>query len=296
MIAWVLNFDADLELAHGPGYTPSKKVEARLHQLVEASGLVGPKDAVLYPTSNNKTSSKRPPKTLQGHCWCPTPTALQRLGEHGLRPPDSPSIDILQQCNRRDFIRDVVTPLPCSTSIQTVDEFSAHQAAHPTCQQWRLKRPYGFSGQGQLLCDRNELGKHQRRWLDDGLRRFGWIHVEANVERQGDYSMHGHISPEGRISWGQPCKQYINGLGQWLRTIPTSEICGEELTQWMRECGQVADKLVQSKYHGPFGIDAFRYTWRGKQFFQACCDLNARYTMAWTAGMNKEAYHFPNGS
>ena len=78
--AWVLNLDADLELAAAQAYTPKRTVREAMQPFVAllASSLLAPED-VLVDESSEPLSARG----LVGRAFCPTPRALAVLRRAG---------------------------------------------------------------------------------------------------------------------------------------------------------------------------------------------------------------------
>ena len=96
-LAWVLNFDADLELARPGAVTPSDARRARMVELVDSvRGLFEEGDIVLDGAAPNAATR------YLGNAFCPTPTAQKKLASMGARVPPFPTLDVLRRVNHRD--------------------------------------------------------------------------------------------------------------------------------------------------------------------------------------------------
>src|SRR4051812_13097270 len=115
--AWVLNLDAEEELARPAGYSPSRAVLARCLALSESlRPLLGPGDLVI---------AQNAPPSLQGgnyvgRAWCPTPRALQTLSRAGVRPPPAPGVEVLRKVNHRAFCAALGQGLPGARYVYTL--------------------------------------------------------------------------------------------------------------------------------------------------------------------------------
>jgi len=269
MRAWVLNLDADHELAHPEGYSPRRDVSARVATLAaRIEGLVPPGDVRIDLVSDASG--------FNGRAWCPTPRALQLLEESGATLPPFPPLEVLRRVNHRAF---------CAELGQTLDGAAFLRDAHAVEQRiasgsWLLKRPHGFAGSGRRRVKR--LDDDTNRWITASLRVDG-LQVEPWCERTADFSMHGFIAPDGKVTLGEACLQECDARGQWLRArrARSGELLDHERSVLQSEAERSAEALHRAGYFGPFGIDAYRY----QGGFNPRSEINARYTMAWAIGM-----------
>jgi hypothetical protein len=111
--------------------------------------------------------------------------------------------------------------------------------------------------------------------------------VEPLVERLLDVGLHGMLDAAGGLLTGTPTVQQCDEGGAWRGTEPGAAALAPAELRALHEASQgCARALHAAGYHGPFGIDAFR--WRdasGRLRFRALCELNARYSMGWFTGM-----------
>ena len=78
--AWVLNLDADLELAARHAYTPKRSVREAMRpwRSLLAASLLGPDDVLV-----DESTPLRSARGLAGRAFCPTPRALAMLVRAG---------------------------------------------------------------------------------------------------------------------------------------------------------------------------------------------------------------------
>ena len=121
--AWVLNLDADLELARGrPGYTPSRAVlgAMKAHATRLAASLLGPDDIV---------AAEGNARGFVGRAFCPTPRAIAALERAGATIEPYPSLEVLRTVNGRGFCAALGQTLPgarfCTTRDQIADVLGA---------------------------------------------------------------------------------------------------------------------------------------------------------------------------
>jgi hypothetical protein len=294
--AWVLNFDADDELARPAGYTPSRAVAARAPALVErVAPLVCPGDVVIEPRPGGAFDpASRAPTALIGRAWCPTPRALAVLRRAGVAPAPAPPLDVLRRANHRRFCAELGQPLPGARYVAALDELEAVIAGPSPAGHWLLKRPFGFAGRGRLRVAEGALEASARRWVLASLAPRALnvgdvgLQVEPWVERRGDFSLHGHVSRNGAIRLGEPCVQRCDARGAYLDAARAAagDLDERERRDLEAAAAEAGRALADAGYFGPFGVDAFRWAdERGRLLFNPRGEINARYTMAWATGM-----------
>ena len=272
MRAWVLNLDADHELARPEGYSPRHEVRARVATLAaRIEGLVPPGDIRIDEQSDASG--------LSGRAWCPTPSALQWLERSGATLPPFPPFDVVRRVNHRAFCAELGQTLDGAAFVRDRSELEQRIAAGT---EWLLKRPHGFAGSGRRRVHSGSLDDDTKRWLDASLRADG-LQVEPWVERLADFSVHGFIALDGELTLGEPCLQECDARGQWLsaRRVEPGELRDDERRALLSEAELSARALHRAGYFGPFGIDAYRH----RNGFNPRSEINARYTMAWAIGM-----------
>ena len=89
--AWVLNLDAELELAASHAYRATRAVAEFVAANREtARALLAPGDVVVDAGDRPLNGRDR-----VGRAWCPTPNALEILEAAGATPEPSPPLDVL---------------------------------------------------------------------------------------------------------------------------------------------------------------------------------------------------------
>lgn len=270
--AWVLNLDADLELAAGPRYAPTRTVlEAmRPHAAWLAERLMAPGDVWLQ-------DGVRAPGMI-GRAFCPTPRAIAEMVRAGVVPAPHPPVEVLRRVNSRAFCHALGPTLPGASFVQTLDEAQAILADEPPeGDGWRIKRAFGMAGRGQRVA-RGDLS-FLRAWVIDGVM------IEPNVSIVTEWGRHGMLAEDGTLTLGHLVRQRCDPHGQWLATelADDAEIDGA----LEREARSVAAALHEAGYFGPFGVDAFTYRARdGAIRLQPRSEINARYSMGWPIGIS----------
>ena len=271
--AWVLNQDAELELARR-GYNPDAKLLAQLEQHgVAARALLGPDDVLIQP-------GFMPGGGFIGRAWCPTPLALQKLRLAGVTPEPHPPAEILRLVNHRKFAFDLGGGLPGQQYVTHRDEIDA---VLKVSQVWLCKRPMAFAGRGQQRIAR-ALDDKQSKWIEASLQSDGLI-IEPLIEPLLEVSVHGFIWRDERVALGRVCVQEVSDKGVYRGVrLAADELHALESEALFRQAHRVAEALAAAGYFGPFGIDAYRYERQGKVSFCALGEINARYTMGFVTG------------
>lgn len=274
--AWVLNLDAELELARGrPGYVAKRKLTA---QLLEHGGLskrlLGPDDIELGP-GIDATSRV-------GRAWCPTPLALAQLRAYGASPEPFPDAAVLRRVNHRLFAHELGGALPEQVYVTAPSELRARLG--DGSRDWLLKRPLTFAGRGQLRA-LGPLTPKQWTWVDASLAHDGLI-VEPLVTPRLEASLHGFVWPDRHFELGRICVQDVSERGAFrgVRLAAPSELSTSEATALFERAEVVARELGRAGYFGPFGIDGYRYDFEGQTGFCALSEINARYTLGFVVG------------
>lgn len=283
MRVWLLNLDAERELASSGSYQTPLRISTTLQQWAEraAHSLLAPGDLRLEQWDPRSPQAA----TAVGACWSPTPSALARLTKAGLPLPPSPAADVLRRVCHRQFYLSLGGGAPGAcfvTESEPLERILAERAGAP----WLFKRPFGFAGRGQRRLG-STLSADDRRWLADSLR-LGGVLAEPWLELERELSLHGSLSRDGGVQLGSLCTQRTDAWRAWLAT---ERLAAGELPEGQRRtlfatAEQVAEALFRAGYFGPFGIDA--YIWRspgGKALLNPLGELNARYTMGYGVGM-----------
>jgi hypothetical protein len=282
MKIWVLNLDAEIELARsGPYQAPLQVLRALTPWLAHARRLLAPGDLLLeeWLASSPPSSSD-----LSGACWSPTPSALTRLAKAGVPLPAAPSVDVLRRVSHRSFYLELGGGAPGATYFRDAEQLERalrERGGAP----WLFKRPYGFAGRGQRRI--GEPSADDQRWLADGLR-LGGLLGEPWLEIERELSLHGWLERDGGLQLGRPCAQRVDRWRAWVDSEPLG--AGELPAPWRAAletaAQRTAEGLFRAGYFGPFGIDA--YIWRtaaGGRELNPLGELNARYTMGYRVGM-----------
>jgi hypothetical protein len=264
-VCWLFNFDADDELAHGPGYTPRRSTRARIQELPALTGLVQDGDAIADVPLD--------PRWL-GRAWCPTPNAIASLAALGVRVPAAPSLDTLARVNHRRFNAELGQTSPGAAFVTELAEIEAKPGT------WLLKRAFSRAGSGQRRID-GALGAADRAWIARSLA-WGGLQMEPWVEIVSEHALHGYLAADGTLTLGEPCRQEVDARGAWQRSLRDDKTLEPaEERALFTEAERAAAALAAAGYHGPFGVDAYRH----RAGFVPRSEINARYTMGWAVGM-----------
>jgi hypothetical protein len=281
--AWLLNLDAELELARAPlEYVPRLKLLAQLAEHGRGSrALLGEADALITP------NSPPPGPGFVGRAWCPTPRALALFAALGIPAEPHPEAHVLRRVNHRLFAHEVGGGLPEQQYFTEREPLAAllRRAARP----WLVKRPLTFAGRGQMRFY-GPITDKQWSWLDVSLEREGVI-VEPLVTPTLELSVHGFLWRDQRYELGRVCVQEVSerGVFRGVRLARPEELSEAEHTTLAASAERVARALGVAGYFGPFGIDAYRYELEGRRGFCALGEINARYTMGFAVGFPRPA-------
>ena len=284
--AWVLNFDADDELAQLGPYTPRADVRARFRaQASRLTGLVAPDDAVVWEEEGVRLSER-----LRGDAFLRTPSALRRLASVGALVPPAPSVEVLRAVNHRRFSADLGQTLPAAAYVRTLGELEAALAALSGAT-WLLKRPFGYAGRGRRKVTSGALEASDRSFAESTFARWGGLQVEPWLELDGDFAIHGWLDGAGACTLGDPTVQRCDESGAWMATelARPGDLQAEEAAALTREATRAAEALHAAGYFGPFGVDAYRFHDHagGERRFNPRSEVNARYSMGWGVGMGR---------
>ena len=273
--AWVLNLDAELEMAE-PSYCPRSRVLVQVERYGQgARALLGPKDVLLDDSSQTALGRT-------GRAWCPTPRALSRISYAGARPEVYPPLSVLRAVNHRKFAVDLGLGLPGQRYVENRAELEALICTKERA--WLLKRPLSFAGRGQLRIF-GPLDAKQSAWINASLRRSGLV-IEPLVTPRLEVSLHGFIWRNQSYELGRPCVQDVSDRGVFrsIRLAHAGELLPGERRQLVSAAEQTAAALATAGYFGPFGIDGYRYLGDGEVAFCAQSEINARYSMGFVTG------------
>jgi hypothetical protein len=295
--AWVLNLDADVELAAlggvaagsgGGGYTPSRSaIEAmRTFVPVLAASLVGPEDMLV-----DESTPPLAARGLSGFAFCPTPRAIAILRRAGAEPSPHPRVDVLRRVNSRAFAASLGMTMPQAAFVEDLDVARKMFGVAPDVGEvWRVKRAFGMAGRGQRLVTPGRVTEPDLAFVGAGLAEGG-VQIEPNVVIVNEYAIHGMLADDGSLELGALVEQRCDARGAWIATERLSEeAAGTEAARELAstlgdEASRVAAALASAKYFGPFGIDAYTYRDReGTVHLQPRSEINARYTMGYAVG------------
>lgn len=277
-VAWLLNFEADEELAVGGTFTVSAGLAGQIEALVEknASRFLRPGDSLLGADSRG----------LPARIWCPTPAALERVRASGAVAPAAPAVSVLREANSREFCAGLSKTLRPSFFARNPDELERGLASLTSPSGWLLKRNFGTAGRGQQRLPSSVPTAKQKSWIKASWRNGG-LQVEPLVGLAQEFVLHGFLTVEGEWQLGPPCVQVCNEQGAWQDTRPAGEgeLSAVEQAAFEASGEECAAALAGIGYFGPFGIDGFRWVDSGGQMqFQSRSEINARYTLGWTVG------------
>jgi len=294
-LTWLLNLDAERELAAPKHYQPDPNIEARIEQLIpRMSRLLRPDDVVL----GRDAAPALPGPVL---AFCPTPSALRRIATAGLATAASPPLEVLQRVNSRAFCASLGQTLRNAEYVRDLPALLASLSRSRPHHGWVLKRDFGFAGRErrrvltaphETALDASSLGFARRSFArGEGLQLEPWC------ARGTDFALHGYLFASGHVLLSEPSLQQCDARGSWLhtRTLPDGALLPHERTELEQQGHVVSVALAQAGYFGPFGIDAFRYVAEdGSEGFQPRSEINARYSMGYPRGLLEQVLLVPD--
>ncbi len=273
--AWVLNLDANEELAGRPDNPQSALVRARVAERVAGLELLVAGGVVLG------TGRDAAARGLFGRAFCPTARALRAMERAGVQLPRAPPMAVLARANHRGFCAGLGQGLAHGAFVTTLPALAAALAERPDLE-WVMKHPFGYVGRMRLRT--RVLDARATDFAQRCIREAGGVQVEPWVERAGDFALHGFVDEAGRATLGDPTCQVCDARGAWQETTRAHDLDTSEARALLDEGTRVADALAGIGYFGPFGVDGFRYLSPGRKL-NPRCEINARYTMGWAIGM-----------
>lgn len=278
--AWVLNLDADLELARGPGYAPSASVARRAAAFAERlrASLVAPGDVVV----DASTPAGAATGTV-GRAFCPTPRAVALLRRAGAEPEPHPNAEVLRRVASRALSSSLGATMPKAGFVTRLDVARAMLRGNPAPGAgWRVKRAFGMAGRGHRVVDaspRDADVAFLASWIDEAGAQ-----IEPNVRVVREYAMHGRVWADGAVRLGALTRQRTDASGAWTATELAADAPRDVKDAIARETERAGRALHEAGYFGPFGVDAFTYESDGGVVLRARSEINARYSMGFAVG------------
>jgi hypothetical protein len=257
-VAWLLNLDADSELADPRRYQPAPGMSARVQELVpRMTMLLAPDDVVV--AEPGQAAHVEP--DMHVLAFCPTPSALARLGRLGLRPALAPDVEVLRRVNDRSFSAELGQTMPGASFVRSLAELEAAIRGPSPTGSFLIKRPFGFAGRERRRADGAELDASTRGFVQRSFVRGEGLQVEPWVERRGDFSRHGWVCASRPPRFGPLVRQQCDAMGRWESAVlaEPAALSAGDAALLDAELQRTAEALLAAGYQGPFGIDAFLY-------------------------------------
>lgn len=286
---WLLNLDAEEELARPVDYAPGRSLRRavaarreRAHCLFDAGDVECVDDGSTPASASG--GDPLPGRGREGVAWCPTPRALEVLRAHGATPPMAPSLDVLVRANDRAFACGLGLGLPGTRMVSNLGEVRDALAEGGA---WLAKASLSAAGRGKRrlegALDAADEAFFARAWPN------GAFLLEPFADIEAEFALHGRIDPRGGCAFGRACVQVCDAQGVWqeTRAARAGELDASERRALDRAGERAAAALIELGYHGPFGIDAWRGRVGGARVFQSLSEINARYSMGYAVGFGR---------
>ncbi len=283
---WILNLDAEYEMARPADYRRSVRLErAAENGLRLARRLLsdGDSEVSLSELASGVHAGRH------AKAWCVTPSVIQACERGGVHLEQACSFEIVRAANDRQFCASLGQNLDdaCFFTPETgaLERILATLASSD--RNWLAKRSFGVAGRGQRRIQGSSIETADVDWLRASLR-LGGVQVEPFLPLTAEFSVHCFLHEEREPSFGEACLEERDARGNFIgaRTLQAGELLPRERTALTSELERVAEALQKIGYRGPFGIDAFRWeNARGDSEFRALSEVNARFTLAWAPGM-----------
>src|SRR5688572_28941266 len=191
MAAWVLNLDADRELAAPETYAPRESVIAAMKPFVARLA------ETLLDRDDLLVDAATPPNAARGQvgrAWSPTPRALAVLARAGAEVAEHPPLDVLRRVTSRAFSASLGPTLPAAALVDAEAEALAKLSeAPPVGNGWRLKRAFGLAGREHRIVDAGKTTTADAGFVRAAIAEGGLV-IEPNVVIVREYAMHGFIT------------------------------------------------------------------------------------------------------
>ena len=172
---WVLNLDAETELATRGPYTRSAHLARILRRQEQAlaTSLVPEGDLLLTEDNRAQLEASGEAAGLEGVAWCPTPSARRALETVGARPPAGAEASSLAAVNQRPFATEVRRSLGAhalekNTALTLEDALTL--LARPAELGWLVRRTFGAAGRGRRRIAAGRPSPEELAWLRASLR------------------------------------------------------------------------------------------------------------------------------
>ena len=275
--AWVLNLDAEYELARGPRHTASQRLLAALEgSAAQLAASLPAGDLVLQRDCPSQRA-----QGLRGRAWCPTPQALARLRRAGAQLPSAPGVEVLRRVHERGFAHALsLGELEGAERIESLEALRAKLANPSLSGDWLLKRGFGVAGRGLRAVHPGPLSEPDAAWARASLVDAP-LYVEPRVQIAREFSVHGWIH-EG-ASTLRVIREFENTAGHaWSRNA-RARLDAPTEKALLQSAERVAAALALAGYEGPFGVDAFEWLdpRTGSPRLRSVSEINPRYCMGW---------------
>jgi hypothetical protein len=202
---------------------------------------------------------------------------------HGC-PCDAPPLEVVSEVNRRRFSFELERSWGVGIEGQVpCDSVAAVRRAIGSLDRWLIKADLSAAGRQRLSHRGSALSVDQERWVERRLNRDGAVFVEPVVERLDEAGFQWNVPPQGM---GPPelvgiVPLRVDAQGQYAGSVIDSrEPVAAHWSEALDVSRLAAEKVQQSGYFGPLGIDAMHYSdSQHVARVRPLQDINARWTM-----------------
>lgn len=273
---WLLNLDAELELAQGRNYSPTRRtLELVERQREKCAALTGTAPVFLGSETGDADTLARISFVVP---WCPTWRAYRFADRLGLPLVALASPELVRDLtSRRHLVASPFEPVPERSYFHDLETLENFLAARRLPSRLRVKREISSQGRAQRVVS-VPPGDEDRRFLRHAFQRGGVL-VEPEVTVEDEFSLHGMLL-DGEVRWGEPCVQTTNERGAPRSIVRATALASDPRATLRADGERVAAFLEERGYEGPFGVDFLL----GAEGRLQLSEVNPRFTLGWATG------------
>jgi len=184
---------------------------------------------------------------------------------------------VAARCDHRGFALAIQRELGCALpGAELVRDLGLLDRV-PAGTRWVLKAPVAAAGRGRVF-GQGPPGRPTRHAAANLLAQHGELLFEPWLDRVADYGCCGSVGRDGRPAVETLHRQAVDAQGRFLGIL-FEEIPENDARVVQRVFHEVAARLAEAGFAGPFGIDA----WRSAEHLHPLGEINARLTFGHVA-------------